>query len=210
MGRWLAGRLRGPQHWVLHDRDPKLLERAAVTGTAADGGRVTFETREGELTGLSAEDLAGTALVTASALLDVLTFEEVDGLAGTCAAAGCPALFTLSVVGRVEFAAPEELDAEFADAFNAHQRRDGKLGPDAVDAATEAFGRRGIRVMTRPSPWRLGPHETELAAEWLTGWAAAACEQRPELSAHAEEYLRRRREDPRVIVHHADLLALEA
>ena len=27
MGRWLAPRLPGPQHWVLHDRDVDLLDR---------------------------------------------------------------------------------------------------------------------------------------------------------------------------------------
>ena len=31
MGRWLAGRLPGPQTWVLHDRDPRLLARAAAS-----------------------------------------------------------------------------------------------------------------------------------------------------------------------------------
>ena len=30
MGRWLAPRLPGPQHWVLHDRDADLLARAAA------------------------------------------------------------------------------------------------------------------------------------------------------------------------------------
>src|SRR5688572_7732032 len=30
MGRWLAPRLRGPQHWVVHDRDADLLELAAA------------------------------------------------------------------------------------------------------------------------------------------------------------------------------------
>lgn len=29
MSRWLAARLPGPQHWVLHDRDADLLARAA-------------------------------------------------------------------------------------------------------------------------------------------------------------------------------------
>ena len=29
MGRWLAPLLDGPQHWVLHDRDPDLLGVAA-------------------------------------------------------------------------------------------------------------------------------------------------------------------------------------
>ena len=30
MGRWLAPRLPGPQHWVLYDRDADLLARAAA------------------------------------------------------------------------------------------------------------------------------------------------------------------------------------
>ena len=30
MGRWLAPRLPGPQHWVLHDHDADLLERAVA------------------------------------------------------------------------------------------------------------------------------------------------------------------------------------
>ena len=30
MSRWLAPRLPGPQHWVLHDRDADLLARAAA------------------------------------------------------------------------------------------------------------------------------------------------------------------------------------
>src|ERR687890_481486 len=41
MGRWLAPRLPGPQHWVVHDRDGDLLELAA----AAPAARVTVEVR---------------------------------------------------------------------------------------------------------------------------------------------------------------------
>src|SRR4051812_3817250 len=118
MGRWLAGRLGGPQHWVLHDLDPRLLELA---GAGMRRAGVTVETREGDLTALRSDDLAGTSLVTASALLDLFTSEEVDGLAAACA--GVPVLFTLSVAGRVEFDPAEPLDVDFQDAFNAHQRR---------------------------------------------------------------------------------------
>ena len=98
MGRWLAPRLPGPQHWVLHDRDPALLEHAAagLPGTAADGAPSPRETRAGRPHRLRAADLAGTSLVTASALLDLLTADEVDALAAACVAAGCPALLTLS------------------------------------------------------------------------------------------------------------------
>jgi SAM-dependent methyltransferase len=206
LGRWLAGRLPGPQHWILHDRDPALLARARANLT----GSGTVETRQGDITALRAEDLAGTSLVTASALLDLLTFDELDGLVAACAGAGCPALLTLSVAGKVELTPAEPLDAEFAAAFNAHQRRGGLLGPDAIAAATEAFERRGAVVWSRPSPWRLGADETALAHEWLRGWTAAACEQQPDLLPQANGYLRRRLNaiELRVVVHHVDLLAI--
>ena len=209
LGRWLAGRLPGPQHWILHDRDPGLLAVATVTGPAADGSAVTFETRQGELTGL---DLTGTSLLTASALLDILTAEEVAGLAAACAAAECPALLTLSVAGRVELDPVDPLDDSFAAAFNDHQRRDGLLGPDAADAAVSAFEQRGMAVRTAPSPWRLGPVDAPLREKWLRGWVAAACEQDPSLTPEAGAYLERRLGDGdlRAVVHHTDLLAAGA
>jgi SAM-dependent methyltransferase len=215
MGRWLAPRLNGPQHWILNDRDPALLELAAVRmpRTAADGSRVTVAAEPGEIGRLTAEDLAGTSLLTASALLDVLTRDEMDGLAKACARAECPALLALSVVGRVKLTPAEPLDAELAAAFNAHQRRNGLLGPDAVTAASEAFARQGATVRAHPSPWRLGADEAALTAEWLQGWVGAACEQRPGLASRAEAYLRRRLAaceagQLQVVVHHSDLLAL--
>ncbi|WP_405794517.1 trans-aconitate methyltransferase [Streptomyces longwoodensis] len=215
MGRWLAPRLDGAQHWVLHDRDPYLLHFAAVASprAAADGSRVTVETRRGDVARLTPDALAGASLVTASALLDVLTREEVGTLAAACAGAGCPALLTLSVAGRVELTPADPLDEEIAAAFNAHQRRDGLLGPDAVTVAAEAFADRGATVKIQPSPWRLGPAEAALTAQWLRGWVGAAVEQRPELAARAERYLAARLAacaagDLQVTVHHSDLLAL--
>ena len=104
-----------------------------------------------------------------------------------------------------------------AAAFDAHQRRevDGRrlLGPDAVAAAVEQFGRLGADVHVRPSPWRLGALEADLAAEWFTGWVGAACEQQIELAAESESYTRRRLTEAAagqlaVTVDHADLLVL--
>lgn len=215
MGRWLAPRLDGPQHWILHDRDPYLLHFAAVASprSAADGSRVTVETRRGDVGLLTPDALAGASLVTASALLDVLTREEIETLATACTGAGCPALLTLSVAGRVELTPSDPLDDEIADAFNAHQRRGGLLGPDAVTVACEAFSERGATVRLHPSAWRLGPAESALTAQWLRGWVGAAVEERPELKEPAERYLRDRLEacragELKVVVHHSDLLAL--
>jgi hypothetical protein len=194
MGRWLAPRLGGPQHWVMHDRDPALL--ALATAGMAPFPQVTVETRPGDVVGLGAADLAGTSLVTASALLDLLTAQEVDRLAAACVGAGCPALFTLSVAGRVELSPADPLDGEIETAFNNHQRRlhDGRtlLGPDAPGVAAQAFARHGAAVLEQPSPWRLGPAQAGLTAEWLRGWVAAAVEQEPALGEPAAAYLRRR------------------
>ncbi|WP_433273893.1 class I SAM-dependent methyltransferase [Actinosynnema sp. CS-041913] len=206
MGRWLSGRLGGPQHWVLHDRDPRLLD---VAGATVSGPDVTVEAREGDLTALHAADLAGTSLVTASALLDLLTRDEVNGLAAACVEAGVPALLTLTVAGRIEFDPAEPLDARFQDAFNGHQRRGRLLGPDAAQAAEAAFTALGARVETRPSPWRLGLDQAALTAEWLRGWVGAAVEHEPGLAGEAPAYLERRLSGGlRVVVHHTDLLAV--
>ncbi|MEA2313121.1 MAG: hypothetical protein QOE28_3089 [Solirubrobacteraceae bacterium] len=205
MGRWLAPRLRGPQHWVVHDRDPDLLELAAVAPPRA--AAVTVETRRSDVTRLSRDELAGADLITASALLDLLTADELAGMLGACS--GRPLLLELTVAGRVALSPAEPLDARIEAAFNAHQRRGGLLGPDAVAAAVDAL--RGAEVLVRPSPWRLDASHADLAAEWLRGWVGAACEQEPALSADA--YLRRRLAQAAagelaVTVDHADLLVL--
>ncbi|WP_020501195.1 hypothetical protein [Sciscionella marina] len=196
MGRWLAPLLSGGQHWILHDRDPELLAAARLP--------VSWEPEAGPLPA----EFAGTSLVTASALLDLLDTAQLEALATGCVAAGCPALLTLTVIGEVRFAPADPLDAELVRAFNAHQRRHTGLGPDAVDAAANSFARAGARVHRRPSPWRLDA-PSALAGEWLRGWVRAAVEYRPELAGPAREYLAHRLATPfSVTVGHEDLLAI--
>ena len=219
MGRWLAPLLPGPQHWVLHDRDADLLALAAadLPGPAADGAEVTVETRVSDVTLLGADDLGGATLITTSALLDLLTQDELTALIDACIGPGCPVLFTLSVTGLARLLPPEPLDAQVAAAFDAHQRRltprGHLLGPDAWKAAGESFRALGAEVVAVGSPWNLGATESRLAAEWLTGWVDAACEQEPWLAPEADHYRRRRLREAAagalgVTVGHADLLVL--
>jgi trans-aconitate methyltransferase len=219
MGRWLAPLLPGPQHWVVHDRDADLLAAAAVDlpGPAANGAAVTLEAKHSDITRLQPGELTDATLITASALLDMLTEEELSRLLDVCASAGCPALLTLSVVGRVRLTPPHPMDRRVAWAFNSHQRRSTErgrlLGPDAVALAADEFARLGATVRVRPSPWRLGALQSELAAEWFTGWVGAACEQQPELAGEAGAYTRRRLAQAKagqlgVTVEHADVLIL--
>jgi hypothetical protein len=157
------------------------------------------------------------ALVTASALLDLLTVDEVTALARACVDARCPALLTLSVAGSVSFRPADPFDEPIGAAFNAHQRRTvaGRelLGPDAVDATAEAFARFGAETVVRPSPWRLSqPADSALIAAWLEGWVGAALEQDPSLakSLPVGDYVQRRlaTEDLSVVVEHKDLFAV--
>lgn len=219
MGRWLAPRLGRRQHWVLYDWDADLLPRArgAMPRSGGDGAAVTSQTRRRDVSRLHVADLAGASVITASALLDLMTADELTRCVEACVGAGCPVLITLSVTGSVDLDPWDPLDELVADAFNAHQRRTvgGRtlLGPDAVDAAVKAFTRLGSHVLVRRSPWRLGAAEAALAADWFTGWVSAACEQRPELAEAAGPYARRRLSEATagrlgVTVDHLDLLAL--
>jgi Methyltransferase domain len=217
MTRWLAPRLAGAQHWVMWDRDARLLAQADA-GTqclAGDASAVTTQTRRGDVTQLTPGALAGATLVTCSALLDLLTAAELHRLVTVCAAARCPVLLTLTVTGGVELWPPDPLDQPIAEAFNAHQRRSARhrrqLGPDAVDVACDAFDRLGYQVTVGPSPWRLGAGQAALAEQWFEGWVHAAREQSPRLVAQAGDYVPRRTAQASqgeldVTVHHVDLL----
>jgi hypothetical protein len=98
-------------------------------------------------------------------------------------------------------------------AFNAHRRRGGKLGPDAVAVAACELRGAGAEVLVRPTPWRLDAARADLAAAWFGGWVAAACAQEPALAAEAGAYRDRRLAQAAagelgVVVDHADLLVL--
>jgi hypothetical protein len=220
MGRWLAPRLPGPQRWVVHDRDEALLELALAhaPGSAADGAEVTVEARPSDIAELTPGDLAGAGLIAASALLDILTADELVRLLGVYTGIGCcPALLALTVIGRVAITPPDPLDERIAAAFNAHQRRTttaGRLlGPDAIPAAVEQLHETGGELIVRPSPWSLDAAHGELTAEWFDGWVAAAFEQEPALGAEAGAYRERRLAQAAagelaVTVDHLDLLVL--
>jgi hypothetical protein len=198
MGRWLAPRLPGPQRWIVHDRDEALLELAAPS----------FETRRSDITRLAPGELAGASAVVASALLDMLTADELAGMLRACA--GLPTLIAMTVTGHVTLSPADPLDAFVGAAFNAHQRRDGRLGPDAVAAAAAQLGG---AVTVRPSPWHLDAANADLLTAWLGGWLAAAAEQEPALPDEAAAYREQRLAQAAagelaVTVDHADLLVL--
>jgi SAM-dependent methyltransferase len=188
--RYLAPRLPGVRSWTLVDHDAELLARAVVP----DGAEETRVVADLATDGLDAIGASSADLVTASALLDLVSKDWLNRLVTACRAAGCAALFALTYDGGIQWHAAEN-DLRFADdpddtlirrSVNAHQRRDKGLGPAlgpmAGLTAETAFRAAGYRAWLLPSPWRLGPGDAELAGGLVEGWEAAAIEQVREAS----------------------------
>ncbi len=210
--RWLTPRLAtlggaaamDVQRWTLVDHDPRLSGwgPAAATTVLADAA---------DLARLLA-DLGGTDLVTGAALLDLLDCAQLTAVVDAVTAHRAPALFSLSVTGVVTLDPADPLDDALAAAFDAHQRRDGRLGPDAGAEVAKQFRRHGWAVLEAPTPWRLTV-EAALIDAWLTGRVDAAVEWRPALASRATTWLERRRAQQRAgalsaVIGHVDVLAV--
>lgn len=214
--RYLAPRLGGAQHWTLVDHDRALLERATTALPEALGkASLTVETRIEGLERLLDQPLPDADVVTASALIDLVSRDWLDTLARRCAEQRVPVLIALSIDGRVDFADALPDDAWIQAVIMAHQRgvkdMGPALGPDAPHAATEAFEAAGYRVRLKSSDWCLGPNEPALQRALVDGWYAAAHahapEERPRLETWYTERLKRL-PDRQLRVGHQDMLAL--
>ncbi|MGX5359660.1 class I SAM-dependent methyltransferase [Kocuria sp. KH4] len=212
---WLARRLPGPQRWVLLDHDRELLEQAVAAAREEGADVVPVLAGVEELGRVLAEHPGARRLVTCSALLDLLTREQVRDLARVLAAAAVPALFALTVDGEVLIDPPHHLDPSVLGAFEDHQHRGELAGTDAVRLAAEALRGQGMVVDVVPTPWWISdqPWARPLLERFLTDRADAAVEHRPDLTAEAHAWLRTRLVDCargrlRATVGHADVLAL--
>lgn len=183
--RYLTPRLPGIRHWTLVDHDAGLLERAM----APEGAEVTRVVGDLAARGLEAIPESRANLVTASALLDLVSKDWLSALAAACRDAGSAALFALNYDGGIQWQVAQDDprpdddsdDGIIRRSVNAHQRRDkglgGALGPMAGLTAEMTFRAAGYRVWLLQSPWRLGPGDAELARALVGGWETAAVEQ---------------------------------
>lgn len=214
--RYLSSRLPVPQHWLIVDRDPDLL--AEVSGQSAHC-RVDALCRN--LGSLDDPALfSGRHLVTASALLDLVSHEWLRALAARCRTSGAAALFTLNYSGRSRCTPAEAEDDTIRDLMNRHQRTNDKgfgraAGPDAVDCAERRFAAAGYRVRREASDWILLPEQGELQRRLIEGWAQAAEEIAPEQTSIVRDWLARRLAHveagrSHVVVGHEDVAAFLA
>jgi hypothetical protein len=234
--RYLAPRLGGEQDWLLVDKDGALLETmgARLRTWKVEHGLTLHE--RGETLTLRGPDLlcrarrmqldlAGEArclaldghwLVTASALLDLVAQQWLDGLLARCRAAGAWLLFALTYDGVTSFWPTLAKDELVNALLNRHQKRDKgfgpALGPRAAWDASAIIRRHGYEVAEALTPWHIGPAEATLQSELVEGWAQAAVEVAPE-QADCILGWRRQRHDyiaagtSRLQVGHRDLLA---
>ncbi|MGE0816107.1 MAG: cyclopropane-fatty-acyl-phospholipid synthase family protein [Vicinamibacterales bacterium] len=177
--RYLAPKLAAIRQWTLVDHDAVLLDLARHLALPDEkGARARVETARLDLRDLDALPIAGHALVTAAALLDLVSADWLDGLVDRCRAAGAGVLFALSYDGRIECRPADEWDARIRDLVNEHQVTDKgfgpALGPAAAAAAAERLARAGYDVETAASDWVLDARQAPLVRLLLDGWAGAA------------------------------------
>lgn len=231
--RYLMDRLPGNQRWLLVDSDEALLAQVGAQmntwGTTRDydvfespngvsmrgpKGTRLLETRRVNLVTLDPGIFAGRALVTTSALLDLVSNDWLRIFIPRCREANATVLFALSYDGRIKCEPMESEDFTIRDLVNRHQKGDkgfgAALGPEAVRVAEDYLQRLGYRVRRETSDWRVAPTMVHLQKEILQGWAEAALSASSGQQAMIEGWHQRRLEHvnagrSRLIVGHTDL-----
>lgn len=210
--RALAPLLGGAQQWLLVDHDPALLAHAQAAGVEVRH-RVLDLARD-----LEALPFEGRTLVSASALLDLVSATWLDRLVACCAGAGAAVLLALSVDGRQVWDPADREDGLARRLFAAHQSRDKgfgpALGPRAAAAAVRALRAADYVVRSARSDWWLDAHSDPealaLQRSLIDGIGGAAIEQAPADAARLREWQARRHAlAPRstLRIGHVDLVA---
>ena len=234
--RYLMDRLPRHQHWLVVDRDGGLLSEglSRLSKWASDRGcsvqtreqtatirgerfECEIETRQMDLAHLDESLFEGREIVTASALLDLVSETWLELLARRCRAARAAALFTLTYDGRSSCDPVEPEDAMVRELMNRHQRTDKGLGgpaagPDAWSVAERVFEEAGYQVERASSDWSLEPSDRTFQRRLIEGWAHAAAEIAPLQADAITDWLRRRQDHvdagrSRIVVNHADMAA---
>jgi hypothetical protein len=216
--RYLAPRLPIEQRWVLVDRDSRLLEEAVRRKPISRDRFVDVATRCLDLRRLDRPELfAGRGLVTASALLDLVSENWLQTLAAGCRSVDAVVLLALTYTGRSRCSPVEPEDELVRELMNRHQHTDKGLGgpaagPDAVACAARCFAAVGYEVRREPSDWTLSPDQGALQRELITGWARAAVEISGDKTTTINDWLDRRIAHvaagrSHIVVSHEDLAA---
>jgi hypothetical protein len=214
--RYLAPRLGGVQHWRLVDHDAHLLAAAATTTQAWAAARGAEVRRSGtsltiraadfvcgvecqrvDLKDLAVVDLPQRGLVTAAALLDLVSHDWLEALALRCRSARAAVALALTYDGRTTAKPAEPEDPVVLAMFNRHQLFDKGLGPAlgmrAAQAAEASFEAHGYELRIATSDWLIAAKDHAMQQALLDGWLGAALEIAPESRAALSSWHERRR-----------------
>ena len=207
--RWLAPRLPFQQRWIHLDHDPTISRSMPFPqDTMIIDGSVEALER------LLADGSSNHRLVACSALLDVLTTGHLAAVCRALIDNQVPALFSLSVTGTQRISPTDPHDQRLLGAFNDHQRRAGRAGPDAITLAVDNLRIGGFTVRILETPWRLtASSDAAFVEQLLRERLDAAVAQDPSLAPVAEAWFELRRAQLelgvlRMEVGHRDILAL--
>jgi hypothetical protein len=208
--RWLAPRLEFVQRWIHLDHDPAISRSLPLP----DDTMIIDGSVEQALGRLLANRSSDPRLITCSALLDVLTTDQIDAVCRAVIENQVPALFSLTATGALNISPANRYDELLLDAFNDHQRRAGRAGPDATTLAVNALCAGGFTVRTQETPWRLtASSDWAFVERFLQERLDAAVAQTPGLAAATTDWFELRRSQfvlrmLRIEVGHRDVLAL--
>ena len=213
--RILAPILGGVQRWLLADNRPSLLDRipATMVAWAAERGAWEFQTVNVDI---SRDRPRPGDLVTASALMDLVSAAWFDSLAEACFAGRTALFLALTYDGAITWDPADEFDETVRALVNRHQLGDKgfgpALGPGAFDHMARTLRRLGYAAWDAASPWRLTPSQGALQQALLEGWVEAALEVEPQGSQPLDRWRTRRRHwiaegVSRLTVGHRDLFA---
>lgn len=194
--RYLQPRVAGPIDWQLLDQDRELLNAAVrdAPQPLENDHHITADVFD--LAGPLAPRLAGADLVTASALLDLVSADWIARFVDACAMARSAVLIAVSIDGRIEFSDPEPTDALVRRALARDQGRDKGLGPalgaTAPAVLVNALSRRGYAVTVQPSDWHITAADARLAGALIMGWRDAAESQSPADAPRIRSWAERR------------------
>lgn len=207
--RWLAPRLPFRQRWVHLDHDPIISRSLPLPDDT-----LIIDASVEALARLLASREAGRQLVTCSALLDVLTMPQLNAVCRAVIDNRVPALFSLTVTGTLGIVPIHRDDQPLLDAFNDHQRRAGRAGPEAASLAADTLRAAEFEVRCQETPWQLSAASGRaFVAEVLQERLHAAVAQYPALAQPAAAWLELRRSQlalgiVRIELGHGDILAL--
>ena len=213
---FLVPSLQVPQTWLALDQDAALLREARQRVDILD---VPFETTAVQLSPENMEQHlpAEVSLITASALIDLVSEPWLKTLSQAAAHRKSAMLIVLSYAGHFEVSPGHPDDELLRNLVNQHQHGDkgtgAALGPEAPIVLRDLLTQEGYRVKLAESPWTLSSGDQALVGMLMQGWTDAAIEQSPTDRDRLNRWLDTRNRQLsegklKVVVRHLDLLAL--